>query len=259
MLEEDFALTRRALAWMHGFGRPDRPDGSTEVDFIIDMAAGHPLPETSYGRTKEAEDNLGWPPSVYWYVGTIDDAFGDTVIGEWNPPLSLEVDSASGSAAPFDTGGFAVSPSKVPVTGVDSIGYIRENLIGLTTWHGVVRNRIANSYADFGAYVRHDPPASPMSTQDHSGTLDSRIWTWEARVAKHAFAETVGEVDHLFWRSEERRRLAEARLEDRFDAEPSDALLQSQRVIAGRSSASTTGNHRLDVQEELIRRERGNA
>lgn len=88
MLAYDYQLSRRALAWTHGFGR-DRSLAATEADFIIDLSGGGPLNEVSTGRTKEAENRIGWPPSVYWYVRTIDAAFGETVIGEWNPPLSI--------------------------------------------------------------------------------------------------------------------------------------------------------------------------
>ena len=47
MLEHDYQLPRRALTWTHGFGRKDRPFGSTEVDFVIDLAGGSPLEEES--------------------------------------------------------------------------------------------------------------------------------------------------------------------------------------------------------------------
>jgi|GEM_PF-6699239 len=260
MLENDYQLTRRALAWTHGFGRKDRPAGSTEVDFVIDLAGGGPIDEMSVGRTKEAEEEANWPPSIYWFVGTVDTSFGETVIGEWNPAMSIVVaDDTEGSAAPFDTGAFLVDPPKVSVAPRDQVTYVRDHLIGLASWHGAIRESISESYETYESYVYHDSPMTPMSEFDHTTLTDEpRAWTWEARVAKRRFDEIARQPDHLYWRSEERRRITEARLEDRFDAQPSDLLSRAQETIATSSSVSQTGDHRLDLQQDLVRRGRFN-
>jgi hypothetical protein len=256
MLEHDYQLSRRALSWTHGFGRKDRPFGSSEVDFIIDLAGGAQLDEESVGRTKEAEDRAGWPPSVYWYVGTVDVSFGETVIGEWNPPLSVDLtDDSEGSAAPFDTGAFAVDPPKVSVSPKDQLDYVHGHLISLAAWHGAVRERLSSCYATFASYVYHDAPTTPMSELNHTHlTDDPRAWTWEARVAKRRCADIARQPDHLYWRSEERRRIVETRLDDRFDALPSAFLARAQEVIAARSSVSSTADHRTDLQRDLVLR-----
>lgn len=254
----DVARSRRALAWVHGFGRPASRRGLSELQDLIEVLAGVELfGRSAAASTTTAEAAIGWPSSDYWYLATTNRAFGALAVGEWNPASTLPISLSDGSACAFDTGGLLFDPPKYDC-GVNShpdrVNYVQRHARPLAHWHRRVANDLSVSHNDFGDYVDGHPPVAPTTENRHlhfdGSTADGRPWSWEARVAKIQSTAVLPEPDRLYWHDESDKRasLAEAR---RTLSTGGDAAIHAVNIITRASTVSAGRDAHAEVRDEI--------
>ncbi|HEV2121354.1 MAG TPA: hypothetical protein VGW38_01085 [Chloroflexota bacterium] len=254
----DAAQRERALAWVHGVGRPAVRAGRSELQDLIEKVCRADLFNgTPAASTTSAEAVLGWGESIYWYIGTTNRAFGALSIGEWNPQPSLSLAKSEASICPFDTGGLLVHPARYDC-GIDAhaprIAYVDRHVTDLGDWHATVRKFLTSAYADFADYVDGHPPNRHLTEHPHSNfdvaVADGRPWSWEARLTKSAYPTALREPDRLYWHDNADRLAALAEARRAMSSGMSEAA-SAANVIAARSTVSAVSDAHASVQEAL--------
>jgi hypothetical protein len=165
----------------------------------------HEIPTSDHAEycsdeTRRSEDLLGFPRSVYFYAGRAHPAFG-------NIALVFDADcqqGRSGSATPFDTGGFVWRPTphiKVRLEPSDEmthrVGYCRDSELTLDQWRGAFARFLAAYFDEVEEYWT-GRPTRPDPEGLYQLNDDWRCWTFEVR-----FAEPQPVYDRVAWCADE--------------------------------------------------------
>jgi len=247
----------RALAWIHGFGRPCAH--ATEIEDLLEKLAQEELFDVEgAASTSEAESVVGWAPSIYWYVGTTNRSHGALAVGEWNPNLASSAEVSIAGVCPFDTGGLLVEPPKYEC-GVaqrpERVQYVGRHVHALHDWHPRIRTALWESHDRFADYVDGGPPSIAPTENVHThfdgSTDDGRPWSWEGRVAKSEYALEFPTPDRIYWHDEADRLAVLAEARRILTTGPSPSVLAAVQIIADASRVSAGGDAHEDVRDEL--------
>jgi len=159
----------------------------------------HVFPTAESPNTKNAEDALGYPRSVYFFAGRACPRFGNVAIAF--APSCEEIHS--GSVTPFDSGGM-VHPDKYikvklqPDDELPSrIQYGKESTFPLTEWRAAFAQILAAYFDSDLSYWNGRP--SRLDPEELYGPGNSyRAWSFEVR-----FYEPHGIRDLVAWSADE--------------------------------------------------------
>jgi hypothetical protein len=150
--------------------------------------------------TRRAEDAIGFPRSVHFYAGRAHPAFGSVAV-VFGPGCQQ---GHSGSATPFDTGGFVwqpVPPMKVRLVPNDElpqrISYCRKSELSLDEWRQAFARFLA-AYFDKSEDYWTGRPSRPDPEGLYELNDDWRCWAFEIR-----FAEAQPIHDRVAWCADE--------------------------------------------------------
>ena len=146
----------------------------------------HEIPTSEPGsKTRHAEEQLGLPPSAYFYAGRAHPKFGNVAMAF---AAGCE-DSHTGSASPFDTGGLVSNPPHlklrlVPTNGeTERVAYGKASLLPLDQWRATFGRFLAAYFDSDVDYWQKKP-----SRLDPEGLFelndDWRAWTFEIRFSE---------------------------------------------------------------------------
>ena len=147
----------------------------------------HEIPTSEPGsKTRHAEEQLGLPPSAYFYAGRAHPRFGNVAMAF---AAGCE-DSHTGSASPFDTGGLVSNPPHLklrlsPTDGeAERVSFGKASLLPLDQWRATFGKFLA---AYFDSDVDYWLKAKP-SVHDPEGRIESntdwRAWAFEIRFSE---------------------------------------------------------------------------
>lgn len=138
------------------------------------------LVESRSDKARAAERALGLGDCLYFYAGYAHPGFGDAVL-VYEPEWS---DAESGSATPFDTGGFHLGYLKVEgvTSETEKKAYVALQRCELSVWRSRLDAYLTKYFASPAAYVRGERPVEDDPTHRLRDARERRAWTWEIRV-----------------------------------------------------------------------------
>jgi len=182
------------MFWTHGF-KPDNTGERWYHDVALIMLEKYDKIERRV-KTSESETSLAIPTSMYFYLATANELYGNGVFF-FSVPTDWELNEKG--ISPFDTGGLRARKIKTdpPLADDELEQLFYQHNYPLNSWHTRFSSYITQNYDSILSYIWGEAPSLGVCPIIKTTDNKSLAWAWEGRIRKEILKERV-KVQHFY-------------------------------------------------------------